>query len=57
MGVFFYGIIFQNIDEKLNGEGATSSMVRFGDTYVGAMMLSKNPGNWSKYGTDRIFEK
>lgn len=43
VGVFFYGIIFQNIDEKLNGEGATSSMVRFGDTYVGAMMLSKNP--------------
>lgn len=43
VGVFFYGIISQNIDEKLNGEGATSSMVRFGDTYVGAMMLSKNP--------------
>lgn len=43
VGVFFYGIISQNIDEKLNGEGATSSMVRFGDAYVGAMMLSKNP--------------
>lgn len=43
VGVFFYGIISQNIDEKLNGEGATSSMVRFGDTYVGSMMLSKNP--------------
>lgn len=42
VGVFFYGIISQNIDEKLNGEGATSSMVRFGDAYVGAMMLSKN---------------
>ena len=43
VGVFFYGIISQNIDEKLNGEGVTSSMVRFGDAYVGAMMLSKNP--------------
>lgn len=38
-----YGIAYNNVEDKLYGKGATSAMVRFGDTYVGLNLLLDSP--------------
>ncbi len=39
----FWGVLASNVTDKLYGKGATSSLVRYSDVFVGAKLLSIHP--------------